>query len=167
MWEKGRDRVRIRKTFVPSVRNSGDTSHMQTGPLYQGHRQRPLLTFRKTKPILAGIYLSADKRYANSYGTGFEITANVELNNPLEITIPQNGSLTGPVILHGKKIAESYRELLQEDIDLIKKAGYDGIIITLTEGTKNLPWKEPIQNPFEVVVFDQTCIRILKENPTN
>jgi hypothetical protein len=124
------------------------------GPVYHGTRG---ISDFKFVPSHKGIYFSADRDYATTYAdfpkTSGLITAHVRIENPFKVRMPPwNGA-----IVINDKIEGFYRELNRELIQKLRSLGYDGILAFADE---TLPSGRVPKNPFEVVVFDPSQIRI-------
>ncbi len=73
-------------------------------------------------------YFSTDKEYAKEYAesTGRVIKVDITINNPFMIEMKFMGY--GEIVLDGYIIG-FYRELKKDAVDLLIKAGYDGIVV--------------------------------------
>ena len=137
---------------------------MEFENLHTGRRKKPRISFHPGKHPDTCVFLSADKRHAEAYGSGSEITARVSLKNPLQLEIT-NGGFNRTEKIQNRDIPVSPHGITEAGIETLKQAGHDGIVVTLGEGEHHLPWPKPVLNPFEVLVFDKTQVTILQEKP--
>lgn len=130
------------------------------GPVFHGTHERVSITFQKRSYRTEGIYLSADERYAASYGSGNTIRSHVRINNPYVLNLPENWSYRGTIVLNERIVAASYRELSAESIATLQAAGYDGILANINGKLHGGPWKDDPRNPFEVVAFEPDQVKL-------
>jgi hypothetical protein len=140
------------------VDEAASHSGYSIGPVFHGTGDCSLSGFSRQSHRTHGIYLSADERYARSYGDHF-VRAHARTSKPYQISMPNDWGLNGTVVLDGMILSPSYRKLTAENIAVLENAGYDGIVVKVTGPLPYGEWKDNPRNPFEVVIFDPSNVK--------
>jgi N12 class adenine-specific DNA methylase len=140
---------------------------------------KPLVVYHGTKSNLEdeikpnsyrynGFYTSSLASYANQYAEwgnepiGSVMPLYAKIENPLIINLPEFNSFGGSIATKDNWLIPTYRDMSKGQIELLKKDGYDGIIVNVD--TDKLPksskeYGQGIVKGFEVVVFDPKNVK--------
>lgn len=133
---------------------------------YHGSYDSDLDTFKEKSFRYNGVYLTRKKKYAMTFGTNV-LSLYVSVKNPYIIDMENTNFGARGAFIVDDKLFPTYRDMTIEEINFLKKKGYDSVIVNVPKNIIKAEYgEEDIYNGFELVVFNPNNVKSINNDGT-